>query len=146
MLKYRQIKKVFTNLDELKIDGIWFSSKKGEGEHKKWWYNGQLFLHCYFKQNKKDGEYKLWYENGQLWIHCFYKQGNKIGEYKRWWSNGQLYLHSFYRDIESKYSVDIYQGEDDKRFKGEYKKWYGNGRLKEHIIFNNDGTVKEIIK
>ena len=121
-MKYEQIKKVFTNLNKLKQEGIWFSGKEGEGEYKEWW------------------------ESGQLWEHCFYKHDNEIGEYKRWYENGQLSLHCFYRGIKNQYYIITYQGEDDKRFKGKYKKWSRSGKLREHIIFNNDGSIKEIIK
>jgi len=142
----QQIREIFTDLKELKHNGIWFSEKRWEGEFKRWYSNGQLFVHCFY--NGKDifkGEYKRWHENGQLFIYCNYKNNKKVGEYKRWWDNGQLLIHNFYRGIIDKYSIIYYQGKNDKRFKGEYKKWNKNGQLVRHIIFNKDGSLKETI-
>jgi antitoxin component YwqK of YwqJK toxin-antitoxin module len=120
--KYQQIIDVFTNLDELKDKGIWFNGIEVEGEYKKWHSNGQLFINCNY--------------NDKMELK---------GEYKMWNSDGQLLIHSFYRGINSNYYSIIYQGEDDKRFKGVYKLWDESGKLEKHIIFNNDGTVKEKI-
>jgi len=121
-LKKQQIKKVFTNLSELKDDGIWFDGIKKIGEFKRWWDNVQLFLHCFYNKEKEiEGEYKLWYDNGQLFIHC-YRRG-----------------------VKSRINTTHYIDESDKRFKDEYKEWLDNGKLKKHIIFNDDGSLKETI-
>jgi len=117
-----QIRDVFTNLEELKEDGIWFSGKE------------------------KEGEYKGWYSDGQLWIHCFYNKEKEIeGEYKLWYDNGQLYIHCYLRGIKSRINANHYVDKNDKRFKGEYKEWMNKGELIHHIIFNNDGSIKEKI-
>ena len=145
-MKYEQIKQVFTDLDKLKQDGIWFSGIEGEGEYKEWWKNGQLWTHCFYKQGNKIGEYKRWWRNGQLMTHCFYNgQGSKEGEFKEWGYSRQLLVHCFYRGIKDNYGVIFYQGKNDKRFKGEYKQYGDDGKLEKHIIFNNDGSIKEKI-
>ena len=61
--------------DEQKEKGIFIQGNEENGEYKEWWYNGQLFKHCFFKNERLEGEYKRWYSNGQLFIHCFYKNG-----------------------------------------------------------------------
>ena len=70
------------------------------GEYKKWYSNGQLWQHYFYKNGKLDGEQKCWYENGHLLEHSFYKNGEFDGEYKYWYLNGQLMVHCFYKNGE----------------------------------------------
>lgn len=97
-MKHDYIEKVFTDLEDLKAEGIWFSGVEDEGEFKKWWDNGNLYVHHFSKNNKYYGEYRQWYEHGQLWFHCFFnKNGKKDGEAKKWLENGKLYSHELYK-------------------------------------------------
>ena len=66
-----------------------------DGEYKKWWDNGQLEVHCWFKDGYLDGEYKEWWSNGQLAIHCWYNHNIRDGEWKFWHPNGQLVQFDF---------------------------------------------------
>ena len=74
------VDKIF-NIQELKTKGIWFSGIEYEGEYKKWFSNGQLWIHCFCEGDKLHGEYKRWYSDGQLWEHSFYKDGKKIKDF-----------------------------------------------------------------
>ena len=49
-----------------------------EGEYKKFYGNGQLWLQCLYVNGKIEGEYKEFYENGQLREHYFYVNGKKV--------------------------------------------------------------------
>jgi len=97
---HRQIKKLFTNTQKAKEDGLWFSGYKGEGEFKQWYDNGQLFVHYFFKDGREEGEVKQWHDNGQLQQHGFYKQGAPEGEIKMWLSDGTLIMHKIIRNGE----------------------------------------------
>lgn len=97
-LKKRYIKKIFTNLKELKEDGIYLSGIKGEGEYKSWYLNGQLTEHCFYKDSKRDGEYKGWWFNGQIWQHNFYKKGKEHGEFKDFSLKGKYNKHLFFEN------------------------------------------------
>ena len=98
--KRKQIKDVFTNLKKLKYYGIYFSGIKGKGEHKTWYDNSQLHIHCFFNEDEEyEGEYKRWHRNGQLWIHRFHISDKKYrGIYKSWDRNGELEKHEIYND------------------------------------------------
>jgi len=52
--------------------------------------------------DRENGEYKKWYPNGQLWVQCFYKDGVLHGEYKEWYDNGKLSKHHFYKNGQKK--------------------------------------------
>jgi len=93
----QQIKKMFTNLKELKEDGIHFSGEEYKGEYKRW-DNGRLWFHCfYIEKGKREGEYKQWHHNGKLWIHCFFNgKGKYRDEYKEWDESGTLWKHEIY--------------------------------------------------
>ena len=72
-MKYNYIERVFTGLDKLKENGIWYSGIKGKGEHKQWYDNGQLGIHNNYENCVKEGEYKKLDSNSQLNIHKLYK-------------------------------------------------------------------------
>ena len=77
----QQIKDVFTDLDKLKEDGIWFDGKKDKGEYKRWWKNGQLHIHCFYNdEGKRDSVYKEWYDNGELYKHIIFNDGSPLRE------------------------------------------------------------------
>ena len=82
----KQIIGVFTNLKELKEDGIWFDGIENKGEFKSWWGNGQLWIHCFYrgvsnnKENRYRGEFKLWLENGELIKHRIYNDDGSLKE------------------------------------------------------------------
>ena len=82
---------------EDKVKGIWLG-EKCNSEYKRWYSNGQLWVHISYKNDRLDGEYKCWHENGQLNVHCSYKDSKYEGEYKSWYPNGKLWNHSFYKD------------------------------------------------
>ena len=92
----KQIIRIFTDLENLKIDGIWYSGIKKEGEHKIWWENGKLHINTNYKNGVEDGKRRKWYFNGQLHIETNYKNGDENGEYKEWHKNGQLYIDAKY--------------------------------------------------
>ncbi len=82
-IMYQQIEDLFTNSMKTMVRGLWFSGVEGEGEYKKWWGNGKLCIHCFYKEDRLNGEYKAWHPNGQLEVDVFYKQGLRDGEYKQ---------------------------------------------------------------
>ena len=97
-MKREQIKNLFTNPQKTMEDGLWFSGIEGEGEYKKWWSNGQLFTHAFYKDGEKDGEYKGWHISGKLGQHGFYENGKKEGERKEWFRDGKPYIHDFWKN------------------------------------------------
>lgn len=96
-MKREQIKKVFTDLDDLKEEGIWSSGIEDEGEYRRWHDNSQLYQHFFYKDGKIDGEFKQWYHSGILYQHCFYKNDKRDGEFKLWRLSGKLYRHELYK-------------------------------------------------
>jgi len=93
-LAKRLLKRVFVKEGHLEYCMI---GDKLDGEYKSRCYNGQLFEYRYYI-NGKIGERKRWYENGQLYIHSYYKDNKLDGEYKVWHEDGQLWEHSYYKD------------------------------------------------
>ncbi len=89
--------------------------KVENGEHKRWWDNGQLMDCAMFIEGKLHGEYKAWHENGQLWKLGTYVEDKLHGEYKEWHNNGQLWKLGTYVEY---------------KLHGEYKEWHNNGHLK----------------
>ena len=53
ILYKKQIIKIFTDLEKLKEDGIWYDGIKKEGKYKKWYKNGQLKIDANYKNGKK---------------------------------------------------------------------------------------------
>jgi len=51
----------------------YYINDKGQlhGEHKSYYSNGQLWIHCHYNNGKWHGEYKSYYDNGQLWVHTY---------------------------------------------------------------------------
>jgi len=96
--KYQQIKKIFTDLEELKIKGIWYSGIKWEGEYKSLWKNGKTHVDCfYIDEYTYKGEYRVWWRNGQLNVYSYYNDDGQLnGDYKYWDSNGKLIQHKIY--------------------------------------------------
>jgi antitoxin component YwqK of YwqJK toxin-antitoxin module len=43
---------------EDKLKGVWLSGTRGEGEFKRWYRNGKIWFHCYYKNSKLHGESK----------------------------------------------------------------------------------------
>ena len=68
------------------------------GEYKRWYFNGRLWIHTFYKDGERNGEYKSWHSNGQLGMHQFYKDGELDGESRAWNSNGRPTFHTFYKD------------------------------------------------
>ena len=66
------------NFEENKTKGIWLSGIEGEGTFVRYWDNGNLREHCFWKNEKLHGEYKYYRKDGQIWDHCFYENGIKI--------------------------------------------------------------------
>ena len=96
----QQIKEIFTNLEELKENGIYFSGIEGWGEFKRWWKNGRLYTHFFYlssdatKNKNVNKEYKRWWNNGKLWVYYTVdNKGEKHGEYKAWDVRGNLIEH-----------------------------------------------------
>ena len=87
---------------------------------KKYYDNGQLYKHCFYRYDKYDGEYKEWYDNGQLSKHGFYRGGKWEGEWKEWYVSGKKLIHGFY---------------NNNKLNGEHKVWYFNGQLLEHSLY-----------
>jgi len=56
---------------------------KFDGEYKRWYENGQLEEHCYYKNGKLDGEYTSWHQNGRPLQHSHYTNGLYDGKYKK---------------------------------------------------------------
>lgn len=73
-----QIKKLFTNPQETKSYGLFFSGYEDDGEFKVWYINGQLAIQSFFKNGKRDGEYKKWDMDGELKRHILYKNDRAI--------------------------------------------------------------------
>jgi len=98
-LRRHYIKEMFAGrLEQLKRSGIWLNGFKGEGEHKEWYTNGQLFIHNHFKNGKLDGEFESRWKNGQLYVRCYYKNDKLDGEYKEWRQSGRPLSHRYYKD------------------------------------------------
>ncbi len=76
-----QIRDLFTNPQQAKEDGLWFSGIIGDGEFKEWWANGQLYKHCFLKNSELNGESKDWNINGKLVKHALYKDDKIIEDY-----------------------------------------------------------------
>ena len=83
---------------EEKRKGIWLSGIYGEGECIRYWKNGQIYKHCFYKNGELHGEYKDWHPNGQLWECCYYEDGVFNGERKAWHNDGLLYRHCLYEN------------------------------------------------
>ena len=66
------------NFEQNKINGIWLSGIEYEGEYVRYWKNGNLREHSFWKNDKLHCERKIYYENGQLEEHSFYKNGKFI--------------------------------------------------------------------
>lgn len=65
--------------------------KPFNGEYKERFFNGNLYVHCFFKNNKLYGEYKDWYNDGTLALHCYYnKYGMRHGECICWRVDGTI--------------------------------------------------------
>jgi antitoxin component YwqK of YwqJK toxin-antitoxin module len=102
-----------------------------QGEYKRWYSDGQIWVHCYYVDGNSHGEYKeWWYDNGQLFQHCFYVDDNLHGEFKRWHLNGQLSRHCFFVD--------------GKRH-GEFKSWYSDGQLDIHCFYVDKKVVIDFV-
>jgi antitoxin component YwqK of YwqJK toxin-antitoxin module len=82
--------------DEQKEAGVWFSGVEGEGEHKRWHENGNLYEYSNWKNGKRHGEYKWWHYNGNLREHSNWRDGKRHGEFKWWNKNGELEEHSIW--------------------------------------------------
>lgn len=81
-LKHNYIKRCFTDLDDLKSKGVFFSGVKDEGEYKGWYSDGQLFTHCFYKDGDLDGEKKIWQiVGGKLEFYKLYRKGKVIKDY-----------------------------------------------------------------
>ncbi len=103
--KYIQVINLFSNPKTTMFGGLWFSGIKREGEYKRWYDNGQLAEHCFYKDDKREGELKEWHRNGLLYRCFFYKNGKREGEYREWRNNGQLQDHCFYKH-DKEYTIE----------------------------------------
>ncbi len=68
------------------------------GRYRRWYYNGHLYIDCFYIDGKLDGICREWYENGQIKTEDFYKNDKYHGNHKWWYDNGQLGLYCFYKD------------------------------------------------
>ena len=75
------VDKIF-HIQRLKNEGMYLDSTPGNGEFKRWWYNGKLNRHGFHKNGQRHGEYKVWYENGKLWKHEIWDNGKCKGNLK----------------------------------------------------------------
>jgi antitoxin component YwqK of YwqJK toxin-antitoxin module len=164
-------------LKEVIVDNIWWCGKKigrflpdghyktnkmelsienGElnGEHKRWWSNGQIYSHSFYVNNKLHGEYKKWHANGHLDVHCTFKEGKLEGEHINYWSNGELKIRSFYKEDKrngeymkwySSGQPSVHSFYKDGERDGEYKQWQENGQFREHSFYKNGKCVETII-
>ena len=76
-----------------------------QGEYKRFYGNGNLWLHSFWKDDKLKGKWQRFYINGNLYAQCFYKEGKLNGKYKRFSENGELKETEYYQngvDITSK--------------------------------------------
>ncbi len=80
-MKRQQIENLFTDPMKTMMKGLWFSGIEGEGIYKKWYPNGELAIHEFYKQGKEEGELKRWHMNGQLYVHKLYKEGKVVEDY-----------------------------------------------------------------
>ena len=110
----------------------------------------------FYINGKRDGEHKRWYDNGQLRDLGNYDNGNFVN-YKGWFENGnQSYDNVPIKD--SLYTVKIWfeNGQLKNRYtkkgfkkEGEFREWFEDGTLR--VISNfknhlNDGERKQYIK
>lgn len=79
-MKRKQIKNVFTKLGKEQLE-LWFSGEEKEGEYKKWYSNGQIYIHAFYKNGKTHGEYKIWWSDGNIWHHKLLKDGEIVKDY-----------------------------------------------------------------
>jgi antitoxin component YwqK of YwqJK toxin-antitoxin module len=125
------------------------------GEYKKWYDNGQLFVQKQYVEGKEQGEYKRWNDDGQLIVLSHYVDGKYHGEYKQWYENGQLEIQTQY--IEGKYHGEYkswHRGANNSvedrgqlhiqthyiegKENGEYKQWWSNGQIRVQIHYVDD--------
>lgn len=79
-MKREQIVDVFTKYGKTILE-LWFSGKEKEGEYKKWYSNGQLYIHGFYKNGKTNGEYKMWWSDGKIWHHQLHKDGKIVRDF-----------------------------------------------------------------
>ena len=103
---------------------------KKEGEYKRWYSNGQLWVQLYYKERKLDGESKWWYDNGQLEFQKYYKEGKRDGEFKDWHENGQIEVQIYYKEG---------------KLEGECKWWNEQGELISHKIYIGGEVVEDLL-
>lgn len=77
----KQIRRLFINPQDAMEAGLWFSGYEGEGEYKKWYSNGQLQSHSFYKNGSPVGENKMWLYNGKLITHQLIRDGEVIKDY-----------------------------------------------------------------
>ena len=101
----------------------------------------------YYKDDNglKQGEYKRYYDNGKLYIHCYYKDNKHHGIFKEHHQNGKLYnICNFIND--EIHGEDKFYKED-----GSYNRsyYYNNGKecskddLGDCILFPVNNIVKK---
>ena len=109
-------------------DNGFYINGKRDGEHKRWYDNGQLRdLGNY--DNGIFVNYKGWFENGNQYIHNVPIK-DSISEVMEWYESGQL---------KTKYNKNGWVKE------GEYKEWYENGNVRLISNYKNnklDGFYK----
>lgn len=124
-----QIKQVFTNLDLLLSNGIWWGGYTDEGFLQRIRPNGTIIIEMYFKNGEVEGPCTEYHENGTIMSKYNYRNGKREGEARWWYDNGKLF---------KKYNLV------NNKISGEFKTYSKGGKLSSHIIYKN-GEVDQIL-
>lgn len=95
----------------LKEHAFYRDDERIEGDYMAWHWNGQLWIHEFWKDGLPEGECKNWYEDGRLMIREFYTRGIRNGKSYIWSRNGVLVRRNNYRDGELE-GLEVKQGHD----------------------------------
>lgn len=78
----------------------YFVDERGmlQGTHITWDYANPGIIRDirHYVDNVQQGEHKRWYRDGNLAIHDFFVDGRLHGEYKFFWEDGTIKEHGFY--------------------------------------------------
>lgn len=111
----------------------------------------------FYINGKRDGEHKRWYDNGQLRDLGNYDNGNFVN-YKGWFENGNQYIHNVpIKDSFYEVSIWFESGQLKQKYskkglfvkEGEFREWFEDGNLRtEHNYRNNklNGEWKQYYK
>jgi len=124
--------------------------------------SGKPTIRATYKDGKKDGEYMEWYYDGSVYMRCFYVEDKLVSGSKKWYENGNLhsefigntnFIYSLNGNLLKKQIYDenydkvkeiTYYG--DKRIKSCFE--FKDGKDEKYIVYYypNDSKIKSIVK